>query len=342
MKKHRFLSLFTAAACSIATMVGATFYTAAEEAEKVEETVQAVTYETAYDEVEAVSNEIGLSTTTAVTTQSTTTTITTTTPTDTTSTTTTTTTVPIITMISTTVETRISVSGAYIHNETVTVGDGIPHMRSGEYSTSDESVVAINEFGNPVAVGVGTACLSIMQGNLVVESVYVTVVEPVVVTTSVTSFIDISTHTIINTTTIERVTSTPPVMSTNNLIPIQSKTVCVGDIVDDSDDISYFTDNEEVVAINDDGLPVAVGVGTARITVYPIPTQYYYIDVTVSLAVGDISGDGEINLYDAVEIAKSIMGMRTFTDEEMQTADYNGDGEVNLYDVIEIAKLIME
>lgn len=341
MKKHRFLSLLTAVACTIATMVGATFYTAAEEAEKVEETVQAVTYETECSDVQAVSNEIGLSTTTAVTTQSTTTT-TTTIPTDTTSTTTTTT-FEVITMISTTVETRISVSGAYIHNETVTVGDGIPHMRSGEYSSSDESVVAINEYGNPVAVGVGTAGLSIMQGNLVVESVYVTVVEPVAVTTSVTSFIDISTHTIINTTTIEIVTSSPPVMSTNNLIPIMSKTVCVGDIVDDSDDISYFTDNEEVVAINEDGLPVAVGVGKALIKVYSSSIdKYYYINVTVSLAVGDISGDGEINLYDAVEIAKSIMGMRTFTDEEMQTADYNGDGEVNLYDVIEIAKLIME
>ena len=33
--------------------------------------------------------------------------------------------------------------------------------------------------------------------------------------------------------------------------------------------------------------------------------------------------------------------MRTFTDEEKAVADYNGDGVVNLYDAIEIAKYIM-
>lgn len=56
---------------------------------------------------------------------------------------------------------------------------------------------------------------------------------------------------------------------------------------------------------------------------------------------GDISGNGSIDLYDAIEIAKSIMGMRTFTDEEKAIADYNGDGVVDLYDAIEIAKTLL-
>ena len=56
---------------------------------------------------------------------------------------------------------------------------------------------------------------------------------------------------------------------------------------------------------------------------------------------GDISGNGEIDLYDAVEIAKEIMGMRTFTEAEKQIADINGDGMVNLYDAIEIAKKLL-
>lgn len=56
---------------------------------------------------------------------------------------------------------------------------------------------------------------------------------------------------------------------------------------------------------------------------------------------GDISGNGEIDIYDAVEIAKEIIGMRTFTEEEKEIADINGDGAVNLYDAIYIAKIFI-
>ncbi len=57
---------------------------------------------------------------------------------------------------------------------------------------------------------------------------------------------------------------------------------------------------------------------------------------------GDISGNGKIDLYDAIEICKSIMGMRTFTDEEQAIADYDDNGKVDLYDAIGIAKKLLE
>ena len=57
--------------------------------------------------------------------------------------------------------------------------------------------------------------------------------------------------------------------------------------------------------------------------------------------LGDISGNGEIDLYDAIEIAKAIMGMRTFTEEEKLIADFNKDGTVDLYDAIEIARTLL-
>ncbi len=56
---------------------------------------------------------------------------------------------------------------------------------------------------------------------------------------------------------------------------------------------------------------------------------------------GDISGNGKIDLYDAIEICKSIMGMRTFTDEEKAIADFDGNGVVDLYDAIGIAKELL-
>lgn len=52
---------------------------------------------------------------------------------------------------------------------------------------------------------------------------------------------------------------------------------------------------------------------------------------------GDISGNGKYDLYDAIEIAKYIAGIRKFTEEEMDIADYDGNKRVDLYDAIGIA-----
>ena len=56
---------------------------------------------------------------------------------------------------------------------------------------------------------------------------------------------------------------------------------------------------------------------------------------------GDITGNGKIDLYDAIDICKYIMGMKTFTEEEMKIADFDGNGRVDLYDVIGIAKTLL-
>ncbi len=57
---------------------------------------------------------------------------------------------------------------------------------------------------------------------------------------------------------------------------------------------------------------------------------------------GDVSGNGEIDLYDAIIIAKYGMGMISFTQDQLEAADYNGDGIINLYDVIGIAVHLLE
>ena len=76
---------------------------------------------------------------------------------------------------------------------------------------------------------------------------------------------------------------------------------------------------------------------------------HYFIDSVciicgekeVQILIGDVTQDGVINLYDVIEIAKSLMGMRTFTDEEKIIADYNCDGVVNLYDAVEVARTLL-
>ena len=69
--------------------------------------------------------------------------------------------------------------------------------------------------------------------------------------------------------------------------------------------------------------------------------ERYYKRFVAIEDIGDISGNGEIDLYDAIEIAKAIMGMRTFTEEEKLIADFNKDGTVDLYDAIEIARTLL-
>lgn len=56
---------------------------------------------------------------------------------------------------------------------------------------------------------------------------------------------------------------------------------------------------------------------------------------------GDISGNGEIDIYDAIEIARYVMKMTDFDEETMKIADFNDDGTINLYDAIEIAKTML-
>lgn len=80
---------------------------------------------------------------------------------------------------------------------------------------------------------------------------------------------------------------------------------------------------------------------TAKAYAEKYDRKFIALDEITKIIQGDISGNGSIDLYDAIEIAKSIMNMRTFTEEEKIIADYNGDGTVDLYDAIEIARTLL-
>lgn len=59
------------------------------------------------------------------------------------------------------------------------------------------------------------------------------------------------------------------------------------------------------------------------------------------MQIGDISYNGEIDLEDAVQIAKYIINVRSFDTEEAIIADYDGDNTVDLSDAVAIAKEIL-
>ncbi len=62
------------------------------------------------------------------------------------------------------------------------------------------------------------------------------------------------------------------------------------------------------------------------------------ITATSSSVAGDLSGNKKLDLYDAIEISKYVMGSRTLNTAEKIIADYDENGKVDIYDVIAIAK----
>ena len=63
--------------------------------------------------------------------------------------------------------------------------------------------------------------------------------------------------------------------------------------------------------------------------------------VTGAYESGDVTMDGKVDLYDAIEIAKYMMGMVDFTNEQIAIGDMTGDGVCDLYDAIEVARTLM-
>lgn len=56
---------------------------------------------------------------------------------------------------------------------------------------------------------------------------------------------------------------------------------------------------------------------------------------------GNITRDGVVDLYDAIEIAKYMMNMIDIDEEQMEVGDINNDGVVDLYDAIEVARTLL-
>ena len=60
--------------------------------------------------------------------------------------------------------------------------------------------------------------------------------------------------------------------------------------------------------------------------------------VTPSIVVGDVNGDGRVNVSDVSTLINMILGI---TDKDEETADVNGDGRVNVSDVTALINIIL-
>ena len=119
-----------------------------------------------------------------------------------------------------------------------------------------------------------------------------------------------------------------------NFVAIDGNSEATNEILTEGEDYDIAGD----FSATDAGLYEITIVGTGEYT--GETTAQYRINA--SYMTGDISGNNMIDLYDAVEICKYIMGMRDFTEEELIIADYDYSGKVDLYDVIAIASKLLE
>jgi len=56
---------------------------------------------------------------------------------------------------------------------------------------------------------------------------------------------------------------------------------------------------------------------------------------------GDVNGDGEVTLFDAMYLAKHVLGESGFEEINEEASDVNGDAEITLFDAMYLAKYVL-
>jgi len=59
------------------------------------------------------------------------------------------------------------------------------------------------------------------------------------------------------------------------------------------------------------------------------------------VAVGDVNGDGQVNVIDVVQLISFILGNTSPSENEVATADLNSDGLLNILDVVALISIIL-
>jgi len=117
-------------------------------------------------------------------------------------------------------------------------------------------------------------------------------------------------------------------------IPNINQTVCMTVLIRSAD----FESNTTYPLIIDGTLKN----GKAFSYVFPMMMESYHyyslIPVSAPILKGDVNGDGQVTVVDALFIAQYTVGIRTLTFSQLATADVNNDGQVTVADALFIAQ----
>lgn len=69
---------------------------------------------------------------------------------------------------------------------------------------------------------------------------------------------------------------------------------------------------------------------------------FFDLEDPAELMTGDVTGDNEINIFDAVAVAQYTVNKRKLTPKQFSAADVNYDEKVNIFDSVSIAQFTVE
>ena len=111
--------------------------------------------------------------------------------------------------------------------------------------------------------------------------------------------------------------------------------------------VTWTSSDPSVATVSEDGVVTAVANGTTTITVTTEDGGFTATcEVTVSVAsnvlMGDVTGDGKVNVGDAVKLLKAIASKTTdeFSEDVFTAADVTRDGKINVGDAVKLLKAI--
>ncbi|MGN0620725.1 MAG: leucine-rich repeat protein, partial [Porcipelethomonas sp.] len=104
----------------------------------------------------------------------------------------------------------------------------------------------------------------------------------------------------------------------------------------DSPDI-VITDSE--TTINEDAVIYGYWDSTAHEYAIKYNREFVSLDGEPETKQGDVSGDGEIDVFDAIQVAQYTVGKKSLTAQQLLAADMNGDSAIDVFDAIIIAKM---
>ena len=96
-------------------------------------------------------------------------------------------------------------------------------------------------------------------------------------------------------------------------------------------DFGFFLDDDTVVTARGAKCEESGG----RMSIYAILSAE-----AAEYLLGDVNGDGEVNIIDATAIQRHIAGTAVLEGDSLRAADANGDGTVDIDDVTAIQKYV--
>lgn len=103
-------------------------------------------------------------------------------------------------------------------------------------------------------------------------------------------------------------------------------------------DVKWSSADKAVAIVNDYGIVKAKSLGETAVKAV-IDDVEYQCSVFVECLLGDVDNNGEIDVFDAVKIARYSVGTTYLAGLSLDAADYDDNGVVDVFDAVSVARI---